>query len=112
VASTGVNAATVGTILALLASTGGLTGAEVGVAGAAAAAQQGILEHILGKAAASSLAGSARDSLVASIESVFETEAGRFHRVLDAATDDLDAAARIREAAVVVETESERFHAG
>ena len=112
VASTGVNAATVGTILALLASTGGLTGAEVGVAGAAAAAQQGILEHILGKAAASSLAGSARDGLVASIRTVFESEARRYHRILDAATDEIDAADRIRAAAAVVEAESERFHAG
>lgn len=111
VASTGVNAATVGTILALLASTGGLTGAEVGVAGAAAAAQQGILEHILGKAAASSLAGSARDGLVASIRSVFDAEAARFHRILAAAADPLEDAERIRAAAIVVETESERFHA-
>lgn len=111
VASTGVNAAAVGTILALLASTGGLTGAEVGVAGAAAAAQQGILEHILGKAAASSLAGAARDGLLSSIQSVFEAEAGRFHRILAAATDEMAVAERIGQAAATVEAESERFHA-
>lgn len=111
VTSTGVNAAAIGTILALLASTGGLTGAEVGVAGAAAAAQQGILEHILGKAAAASLAGAAGEGLVASIESVFEAEAGRYRRVLDAAVDPPETAQRILEAVAVVEAESERFHA-
>lgn len=110
VASTGVNAAAVGTILALFASTGGITGAEVGVAAGAAAAQQGILEHLLGRAAAGSLAGSARDGLLESIQSVFRAEVQRFVRVLAAATDPLSRAEVIREAADVVERESEAFH--
>ncbi|HLU30456.1 MAG TPA: dynamin family protein [Acidimicrobiia bacterium] len=111
VASTGVNAAAVGTILALFAATGGLTGAEFGVAAGAAAAQQGILEHVLGSAAARSLSGAARDSLLESIEGQFEAEARRYRRVLEAASDRRDQAKRIREAAEAVALASEEFHA-
>lgn len=111
VASTGVNAAAVGTILALFAATGGITGAEMGVAAGAAAAQQGVLEHLLGRAAARSLSGSARDRLLGSIEDVFDREAERFRRVLAAATDPPEAAERIRDAAAEAEKRSEEFHA-
>lgn len=111
VASTSVNAAAVGTILALFAATGGITGAEMGVAAGAAAAQQGILEHLLGRAAARSLSGSARLRLLDSIGGVFDAEADRFRRVLGAATDPPEAAERIRQAAAEVEKQSEEFHA-
>lgn len=112
VASTGINAAAVGSILALFASTGGITGAEVGVAAGAAAAQQGVLEHILGRAAAQSLAGSARDSLVASVRAVFSAEAGRFHAVLAAASDPTETADEIEMTADLVEKTAEEFYAG
>jgi predicted GTPase len=112
VASTGVNAAAVGTILAVFAATGGITGAEMGVAAGAAAAQQGVLEHVLGRAAARSLSGSAQSGLLDSLRRAFEIEAARFRHVLSAATDPVEMAARIREAAAAVEMESERFHAG
>lgn len=111
VASTGVNAAAVATILAVFAATGGLTGAEMGVAAGAAAAQQGVLEHVLGRAAARSLSGSARRRLLDSIRDAFEAEADRFRGVLEAATDPVEAAERIREAAAEVEKRSEEFHA-
>ncbi len=110
-ASTGVNAAAVATILAIFASTGGLTGAEMGVAAGAAAAQQGLLEHMLGKAAAGSLAGRARDTLLESVRRVFDEEAARFQRVLDAASDPVELAESIEEASATVETSSEEFHA-
>lgn len=111
-ASTGVNAATVASLLAVFASTGGITGAEAGVAAGAAAAQQSILEHLLGRAAAGSLTGAARTSLIDSIQEVFSTEADRFHGVVAAASDPVERAGDIEEAAAVVETESETFHAG
>lgn len=110
VASTGVNAATVATIVALFVSTGGMTGAEAGVAAGAAAAQQGVLEHVLGRAAARSLTGSARSRLTESIRELFDQEAARFHRVVDAASDGGDREAAIREAAHAVAIESETFH--
>src|SRR5690606_27514526 len=80
-ASTGVNAAAVAPILAVFSAAGGLTGAEFGVAAGAAAAQQGILEHVLGQAAARSLAGSARDSFLDAVRQVFSAEKGRYRRV-------------------------------
>jgi energy-coupling factor transporter ATP-binding protein EcfA2 len=111
VASTGVNAAAVATILAVFAATGGLTGAEFGVAAGAAAAQQGILEHLLGQAAARSLAGSARDTFLSAVEQVFSAEAGRYRRVLQAASDSREVADGIRAAAEAVAVSSEEFHA-
>lgn len=111
VASTGVNAAAVSTILALFAATGGITGAEMGVAAGAAAAQQGLLEHVLGRAAARSLSGEARDRLLEGIRQVFEAEAERYLRVLEAASDDPTVAVEIRAAVAKVEAESEMFHA-
>ena len=110
VASTGVNAATVATIVAVFASTGGLTGAEAGVAAGAAAAQQGMLEHVLGRAAAGSLTGTARTRLVASIRELFDAEADRFHRVVEAASDPGERAASILDSAERVALESEAFH--
>lgn len=112
VASTGLNAAAVASILALFASTGGITGAEFGVAAGAAAAQQGILEHLLGRAAAQSLSGSARDSLVAELKSVFGTDAERFRAVLAAAGDPSELADELDEAAATVEREAEMFYGG
>lgn len=112
VASTGMNAAAVGTILALFAATGGISGAEVGVAAGAAAAQQAALEQILGRAAARSLSGSARQGLLESIGRVFDSEAGRYRRILEAASDSPTRADAILEAAGSVERESESFHAG
>ncbi|CAN5891027.1 dynamin family protein [soil metagenome] len=111
VASTGVNAAAVATILAIFASTGGLTGAEVGVAAGAAAAQQSILEHLLGRAAAGSLAGNARAGLMEAVGRIFTLESQRFLNILEMAADPIATGARIREAARVVEAESEIFHA-
>lgn len=111
-ASTGVNAAAVGTILALFAATGGITGAEMGVAAGAAAAQQGILEHLLGRAAAGSLSGSARETLLASVREVFALDAARFRAVLAAASDPVELGQEIEESANVVQLSSEAFHAG
>src|SRR5690606_6950573 len=111
VASTGMNAAAVGTILALFAATGGISGAEVGVAAGAAAAQQAALEQILGRAAARTLSGSARDGLLGSIGQIFDSEADRYRRILEAASDPLARAGPSEEAAGAVERESEAFHA-
>lgn len=111
VASTGVNAAAVATILAVFAATGGLTGAEFGVAAGAAAAQQGILEHVLGQAAARSLSGSARSAFLTAIGEMFTEQAGRYSRVLEAASDPVGLADEIRRALEVVAVSSEEFHA-
>ena len=84
VASFGVNATALVVLLAVFAQTGGITGAEFGVAAGAAAAQQKILEHIFGAAAARSLIEEARVRLVAALGRVLDEDERRFGEILDA----------------------------
>ena len=60
-ASLGVNGAGLVVMLAVFAQTGGLTGAEIAVAGGTTAAGQRILEALLGDQAVRTLAARARD---------------------------------------------------
>ena len=83
VASFGVNATALVVLLAVFAQTGGITGAEFGVAAGAAAAQQKILEHVFGGAAARSLIEEARGRLVAALSGVLEEDERRFGEILD-----------------------------
>jgi hypothetical protein len=69
------------------------------------------LEQILGRAAAGSLTGAARQSLGTAIRRMFDAEASRFERVLGVAADPVEQAAAVRVAAGVVAAESETFHA-
>ncbi len=82
VASLGVNAAAVTLLLVVFSQTGGLTGSEFGIAAGAAAAQQSILEHVFGSAAARALATTARDRLEQDIAGLLSEDAQRFHTVL------------------------------
>lgn len=84
VASFGVNATALVVLLAVFAQTGGITGAEFGVAAGAAAAQQKILEHFFGGAAARSLIEEARGQLVAALAGVLDEDERRFVEILDA----------------------------
>ena len=82
-ASVGINAAAVSLLLVVFAQTGGLTGGEFGIAAGAAAAQQGLLEHIFGSAAAKSLAEKARVGLEHEIERVLAADAARFFKAIE-----------------------------
>lgn len=86
-ASIGVNAAATMLLLAIFSTTGGITGAEVGVTAGAAAAQQSLLEHIFGGAAARRLAESAQKSLVERLSGIVASEGDRFLDRLDAVAD-------------------------
>jgi energy-coupling factor transporter ATP-binding protein EcfA2 len=86
-ASVGVNAAATVVLVAVFAHTGGITGAEVGVLAGTAAAQQTVLEHLFGKAAASRLAASARADLEERLERVLMADAVRFEAAALAAAD-------------------------
>ncbi len=103
----GVNAAATLILLAVFASTGGLTGGEVGVVAGTAAAQQTILEHVFGSAAASRLATQTRRDLVRRLSDVLDADADRFREAVQAMVDDPEGAARLREAAYRVERELE-----
>jgi hypothetical protein len=79
----GVNA--VGTVLMLVtfAYTGGITGAEVGIAGGTAVLGQKLLEAIFGDQAVRSMATKAKEALLDRAEAAFAQERERFTAVLD-----------------------------
>lgn len=97
-ASIGVNAAATMLLLAIFSTTGGITGAEVGVTAGAAAAQQSLLEHIFGGAAARRLAESAQKSLVERLSAIVAGEGDRFLEQLDAVADPASTASEIASA--------------
>jgi hypothetical protein len=100
IASLGVNGAGLTVMIAVFASTGGLTGAEVVVAGGTSALSQKVLEAVFGDQAVRTLAARAREQLMARVGALLDEEAGRFERVLDPVTppdghlEALDAAVR------------------
>jgi hypothetical protein len=97
VASLGVNGAGLVVMLAVFASTGGLTGAEVVVAGGTSAAGQRILEALLGDQAVRTMAARAREMLLGRTRTLLAEESARFRELLDPVTPPPDAAARLRE---------------
>jgi len=70
-------------ILGVFLQTGGLTGAEVGVAAGAAAAQQKLLEHLFGSAAARSLIETAGQRIEEASSEVLREDGARFDRLID-----------------------------
>ena len=82
IASVGVNVVAVSLMVTVFAYTSGLTGTEMGIAAGAAAAQQKLLEHLFGSAAAKQLAEQARSELLAALYGVLEADSARFIRVL------------------------------
>ena len=78
-ASLGVNGAGLVVMLAVFAHTGGLTGAEVAVAGGTTAVGQRVLEALLGDQAVRTLAARAREDLLRRTRELLATEAGRYH---------------------------------
>ncbi len=84
-ASFGINATGLTVMIAVFASTGGLTGTEVVVAGGTSALGQKVLEAIFGDQAVRALAERARVRLMERVKDVLDTEAERYTAVLDAA---------------------------
>ena len=79
IASLGVNGAGLVVMLAVFAQTGGLTGAEVVVAGGTTAVGQRVLEALLGDQAVRTLAARAREDLLQRTRELLDTEADRYH---------------------------------
>ncbi len=78
IASYSVNGAGLAVMLAVFAQTGGLTGAEVVIAGGTSAAGQKVLEAIFGDQAVRSLAREARGDLEERVHRLLEAEQRRF----------------------------------
>jgi len=97
-ASLGVNGAGLTVMLAVFAQTGGLTGAEIAVAGGTSAVGQRVLEAIFGDQAVRALAARARDDLLVRVRELLDAERARFDRLLDPAAPDPSAGERVEAA--------------
>jgi len=82
-ASLGVNGAGLTVMIAAFASTGGLTGAEIAVAGGTSALGQKVLEAIFGDQAVRTLAERARRDLLARVDRLLEGETRRFRDLIE-----------------------------
>ena len=101
-ASIGVNAAGVGVMVATFAHSGGITGAEVGVAAGTAFLNQKLLEALFGEAALVEMIARARTSLAEAVDAAFGEEVGRYEALVPEGAGLRDLAARLRDAAVEV----------
>ncbi len=80
--SLGVNAVGAALMVAVFAQTGGLTGAELVVAGGTATVSQRLLEALFGDQAVRALASKARTDLLARVGALLEREGERFDELL------------------------------
>ncbi len=111
IAAFGVNGIGVALMLVVFAHTGGLVGAEVGVAGGTAILAQRVLEAVFGEDAVRRLTKRAKDDLDARMEGLLSGELARFHAALDSAGVVGEQAERIRSAVQTVEeTRVEEMH--
>lgn len=97
-ASLGINGAGLTVMIAVFASTGGLTGAEVVVAGGTSALSQKLLEAIFGDQAIRTLAARAREDLLGRVEALLAAESARFAGALAPLAPAPDAPERLRAA--------------
>jgi hypothetical protein len=95
-ASFGTNGAGLVLMLAVFAQTGGLSGAEVLIAGGTSAASQKVLEAVFGDSAVRMLATRARADLLERVEGLLEIERGRFDEIVDAVAPEPDAGVGLR----------------
>ncbi|WP_026926254.1 GTPase domain-containing protein [Granulicoccus phenolivorans] len=79
----GVNGAGVALMIVIFAQTGGLTGAEIGVAGGTAALAQRVLESVFGDEAIRRLTKQAKAELDARVTALLDSEKARFLALLD-----------------------------
>jgi hypothetical protein len=96
--SWGVNGAGALVMVAVFASTAGLSGAEIAIAGGTTAVGQRVLEAVFGDAAVRALAARARADLDARADRLLAAEQDRFDELLAVAAEAPDAAGRLRAA--------------
>jgi energy-coupling factor transporter ATP-binding protein EcfA2 len=95
----GVNGLGVALMVVVFASTAGVTGAEVGIAGGSAVIGQKVLEAVFGDQAVRRLAANARKDLNRRVAVLLDTERQRYVDVLDDLGVDGEAAENLREVA-------------
>ncbi|HWV79388.1 MAG TPA: dynamin family protein [Isoptericola sp.] len=97
--SFGVNALGVSLMVIVFASTAGLTGAEIGIAGGTAIVAQKLLEAVFGDEAVRRLAAQAKERLNGRVEAVLRGQAARYTAQLDVLGTQETGADGVREAA-------------
>ena len=102
VMSLGLNVITVALMVVVFASTGGLTGGEIAIAGGSAVVGQKLLETIFGEDAVRRLAAQARDDLETRVHALMADEAARWDALLDPVEAGADGEA-LRDAATELE---------
>ncbi len=102
VAAYGLNGIGVFLMLVAFAHTGGLIGAEVGIAGGTAVLAQKVLEAIFGDQAVREMAAKARTKLVAHVQELYAGELARYEHAVDDVSVQRDQAARLSAAAAAV----------
>jgi hypothetical protein len=103
----GVNGIGVALMIVVFAHTGGLVGAEIGVAGGTAVLAQRVLEAVFGDQAIRRLAQTAKDDLDARVQALLAEELVRYHKILDGLAVDSERSERVRAAAAAVEAARE-----
>lgn len=102
IAAYGVNGIGVILMLVAFAHTGGLIGAEVGIAGGTAVLAQKVLEAIFGDQAVREMAAKARERLLKRVRELYAEEQARFAAAVEGVEIDRDQAERLAEAAAAV----------
>lgn len=95
----GVNGLAVALMIVVFATTGGVTGGEVGITGGSAVLGQKVLEAVFGDQAVRRLALNAREDLRRRVGALLEEEQRRFEALLDELGIDPQAAEAVRSAA-------------
>ena len=91
----GVNAVALALMVVVFSSTGGLSGAEVGIAGASTALAQKLLEAVFGEDAVRRMSKAALDKLADRVDALMAGEKARFLSRLDALDLDPDLPERL-----------------
>jgi hypothetical protein len=99
----GVNGLSVALMVVVFASTAGVTGAEVGIAGGSAVLGQKLLEAVFGDQAVRRLAEHAREDLERRVDALYGAEAARYLAVLEGLRLDPAATGSLRSAVQRVE---------
>ena len=99
----GTNGVGIALMMVVFSTTGGITGAEVGVAGGTAVLAQRVLEAVFGEDAVRRLAKRAKTDLDARVEGLLATELARYESVLDEIGVRDEAADAIRTAVAAVD---------
>ena len=99
----GVNAVALALMVAVFSTTGGLSGAEIGIAGASTALAQKLLEAVFGEDGVRRMSKSASEKLNERVEGLMAQEKDRFLSRLDALELDPELPARLQAASVQIQ---------